>query len=223
MTPRTSLRLALSAAAIACLAACGGSSSPSTPATQVPVPVAGAPTRGPADAWVTVVEYGDFQCSFCVRDEPVVEGLVASYPADLRLVFKQFPLPASIHPRARAAALAAVCAGAQGRFWAVHDLLFAQADGLGDAAMEQYATTAGLELTAWRACLTSTEAGAAVDADVAEGIGFGVRGTPSYFVNGRFYEGAGLLDAQVIEAARAQAIASGVARDRYYQQVVLGH
>ena len=219
MTPRPTLLLALSAA----LAGCGGSSASSPSATVVAVPVAGAPTRGPADAWVTVVEYGDFQCAYCVRDEPVVAGLVASYPADLRLVFKEFPLPASIHPRARAAALAAVCAGTQGRFWAVHDALFAQADGLGDAALEQYAADAGLDLVAWRACLTSTEAGAAVDADVAEGIRFGVRATPSYFVNGQLYEGAGLLDAQVVEAARAHAIASGVPRDRYYEHVVLGH
>ena len=223
MTLRRILLLALPVALAASLVACGGTSSSSPSVTLVPVPVAGAPARGPVDAWVTVVEYGDFQCSFCVRDEPVVAALSTAYPADLRLVFKEFPLPASIHPRARAAALAAVCAGTQGRFWAVHDALFAQADGLGDAALEQYAADAGLDLVAWRACLTSTEAGAAVDADVAEGIRFGVRATPSYFVNGQLYEGAGLLDAQVVEAARAHAIASGVPRDRYYEHVVLGH
>jgi len=215
-------RLALSLWLCAALSACGGGSTASPPTTVFPVPVAGAPVSGPADAWVTIVEYADFQCSFCAAEAPALEALLAAYPADLRLVFKEFPLPASIHPDARPAALAAVCADAQGRFWPMHDLLFGHASGLGSAALEAYAATAGLEVAAWRTCLATAEAGAAVDADVAEGLGFGVRGTPTSFVNGVRYEGAGRVTAAVVEAARAAAIASGVARGRYYDQVVLG-
>ena len=88
------------------------------------VPIGDSPQRGPADAWVTIVEFADFQCPFCAREAPVLEDALAPYGADVRLVFKHFPL-ASIHPYAQHAALAAECAGEQGMFWQMHDLLLA--------------------------------------------------------------------------------------------------
>lgn len=90
----------------------------------VKVPIGSSPIRGPVNAWVTMVEFGDFECPFCGEEEPVVEALLRAFPNDLRLVFKNFPLT-SIHPYAEGAAIAAECAGEQGDFWPMHDILFA--------------------------------------------------------------------------------------------------
>ena len=210
------LALVVLAAVSASLAACGGSDG----VTRFPVPVAGSPVRGPADAWVTVVEYGDYQCPACRSDAPRVAAVVAAYPDDVRFVFKQFPL--GYHEHARPAALAAVCAGAQGAFWAMHDQLYASGADLSDASLEAYAQGAGLDLPAWRTCLASTAASAQVDADLAEGVRFELHGTPTYYVNGVKHEGTATVTPAVIEAARAEAVASGVARAEYYDRVVLG-
>ncbi|HYS83152.1 MAG TPA: thioredoxin domain-containing protein [Anaeromyxobacteraceae bacterium] len=109
---------------------------------DMPVPVGGAPVRGPADAWVTLVEWSDFECPFCRAAEPQVEQVLTQHPADVRLVYKQLPLT-EIHERALPAALAADCAGQQGKFWEMHDLLM-QGD-LSDDALADYARTLGLQ------------------------------------------------------------------------------
>ena len=95
--------------------ACGQSSNTGS---RLKVPVGDSPQRGPSDAWVTVVEFADFECPFCRSAQPALTGIEAVYAGDLRLVFKHFPLT-SIHPHARAAAVAAECAGEQGKFWGV--------------------------------------------------------------------------------------------------------
>jgi protein-disulfide isomerase len=209
--------------ASALLLACGSSSGgPTTTGALLKVPVEGSPQRGPSDAWVTMVEYADFECGYCRAEEPVVADLQAAYGSDLRLVFKYFPLT-RIHPDAEAAAMAAECAGEQGRFWELHDLLFTTAlDGgtlLADAGQ-----VPGVDVAAWQACLGSAQAAAVVRSDFTLGVSLGIDGTPTFVVNGIPVVGAvpeqQLRDA--IDQAKARAIASGVPRGDYYDQVILG-
>jgi protein-disulfide isomerase len=98
-------------------------------ATVVPaIPVGASPVSGPAEAWVTVVVFSDFECPFCAAAQQTLAALLPGYGADVRLVFKHFPL--SMHAHARATAIAAECAAAQGAFWAFHDLVFSDPSGL---------------------------------------------------------------------------------------------
>lgn len=212
--------------ALATLVACDGGGSDTRPEylTIEPVPVEGAPVRGPDDAWVTIVEFADFQCLYCEAMQPNLALLLASHPDDVRLVFRHFPLPAAQHPRARPAAIAAECAAAQGRFWEFSDEVWAGAS-LDDAALAVAAEAGGvLDLDAWTACLATAAPGERVDADRALGVAHGVPGTPTFFLNGQKVVGAldfDTLDA-VYLAARARAVASGVPRESYYDVVVLG-
>ncbi|HET8733096.1 MAG TPA: thioredoxin domain-containing protein, partial [Anaeromyxobacteraceae bacterium] len=119
---RRHARLALLAAAALALAACGADSTP-TPAVMK-VPVGTSPVAGPADAWVTVVEFSDFQCGFCAQAHATLDAVLPEFGADVRLVYKHYPL--SFHVHARATAEASVCAHAQGRFCEFHDIVFAE-------------------------------------------------------------------------------------------------
>ncbi len=109
---------------------------------DMPVPVGGAPMLGAPDAWVTLVEWGDFQCPYCRSAEAQVQQVLATHPADVRLIYKQFPLT-ELHERALPAALASDCAGQQGKFWEMHDLLM-HGD-LSDEALVGYARALGLQ------------------------------------------------------------------------------
>jgi protein-disulfide isomerase len=204
---------------LAALLACGQSS---TRNSLLKVPVADSPQRGPSDAWVTVVEFADFECSFCRSEKSVVEDIESVYSGDLRLVFKHFPLT-SIHPRAQAAAIAASCAGDQGKFWEMHDLLFKGA--LDDAALLAYTEqVSGLDVAAWQACIATPDPANRVAEDVALATSLGIGGTPTFVVNGVEVVGAvpeGELRS-AIDHARAVAVASGIPRADYYDKAVLG-
>ncbi|MDA8020056.1 MAG: thioredoxin domain-containing protein [Thermoanaerobaculia bacterium] len=143
-----------------------------------------APSYGPSDAAVTLVEYGDFECPPCGRLHGELKKLKAEYGDRVRFVFEHFPLE-SIHPNARAASRAAFCAGEQGEFWGMHDALFENQRSLNEATYLAHAAELGLDRDAFAGCLASDEANAAVDRDLADGRGVGVGGTPSLFVNGR--------------------------------------
>ncbi len=201
----------------AMLLGCGSGSS-----SLVKVPLGDSPQRGPADAWVTVVEFGDFECPYCRMEEPVLGDLAAIYGADLRLVWKHFPLT-GIHPHAQAAAVAAECANAQGRFWEMHDLLLATA--LDDATLLADAgQVPGLDVAAWQACLGTAAPADRVAADVALGASLGVGGTPTFYVNGVPVIGA-VPESElraVVDQARGRAMASGIPRADYYNRAVLG-
>jgi len=219
------LRLAPAVLA-ATLAACGGSDSVAPVQTgSAKVPIGLSPQRGPADAWVTVVEFSDFECPFCGREAPVLSQLLSAYPADVRLVYKHFPL--SQHPDAVPAAVAAECAGDQGKFWEMHDLLFAHQDALSDQDLARYAGQLGVVMDTWQACRSTAggPAAARVQADQALGSAIGVAATPTLVVNGAVYPGAYSLDSYrpVVDAAIASAKASGVSRAQYYETVVLGN
>ena len=147
------------------------------------------PGRGPEDAAVTIVEFSDYECPFCKRAEPVVEQVLERYGDRVRFVFRHFPLD-RIHPRARAAAEAAVCAEEQGRFWEYHDRLFADDAGLDPESLEQHAGEAALDLEAFRACLAQDRVRQRVEEDLVAGRQAGVSGTPAFFVNGIKLSGA---------------------------------
>jgi protein-disulfide isomerase len=144
--------------------------------------------KGPESAPVTVIEFSDYECPFCRRAEPVVTQVLREYAGKVRFEYRHFPLE-SIHPRARGAAEAAVCADEQGRFWEYHEQLFA-GQKLAEAELAENAEKAGLDPAAFQACLASGRARARVDADLAAGREAGVSGTPAFFVNGVPYSGA---------------------------------
>jgi predicted DsbA family dithiol-disulfide isomerase len=142
---------------------------------------------GPADAPVTVLEYGDFECPYCAAAAPVLHQLVDESDGRVRLVFRHFPL-AQMHPYALTAALAAEAAGAQGSFWPMHDLIFARQDQLTDPALQAYAEELGLD-PGQVVGDAAQRFGDKVEADFAAGLLAGVPGTPTLFVNGRMFSG----------------------------------
>jgi protein-disulfide isomerase len=146
--------------------------------------------KGPESAPVTLIEFSDYECPFCRRAEPVVEQLLKEYAGKVRFEYRHFPLE-SIHPQARGAAEAAVCADEQGRFWQYHQEIFAGEGGsLAPPALLARAAKAGLDVNAFQACVASGRSRARVDADLAAGKAAGVSGTPAFFVNGVPFSGA---------------------------------
>lgn len=145
--------------------------------------LAGAPSRGPDDAPVTLTVFSDFQCPYCARLVPLLEQVLERYPTQVTLAFKNFPL--RNHNVARPAALAALAAGEQGKFWEYHDLLFANYSALSDAKLTELAEQAGLDPERFAADRARPELAARVDRDLREGSRVGVRGTPSLYLNGR--------------------------------------
>lgn len=180
---------------VACAPVGGGSVA--GPEQRQVVEVGNAPTLGPADAQVVLVEFADYQCPFCADEQPVVTRLLENYAGQLRFAFKQFPL--SYHAHAYLAAQAALAAYAQDSFWPYHNLLFSHQRALTRNDLESYAATLGLDLAAFNAAIDTGAAQAAIEADVAQGDALGIGGTPAFFVNGRLGEGA--LSYQVLAAA----------------------
>jgi Na+/H+ antiporter NhaA len=152
-----------------------------------PVDEARDHVRGPADASVTLVEYGDFQCPYCGLAEPVVRDLLAD--DDLRYVWRHLPL-ADVHPEAELAAEAAEAASAQGAFWRMHDLLFTRQDHLRPADLLRYAEELGLDRQRFHEDLMRHGHAARVAQDVESADLSGVSGTPTFFINGRRHYGA---------------------------------
>jgi len=170
------------------------------PMFRATIDLTGTPARGKADAKVTVVEFSDFHCPFCKRVQPTLTQLLSKYPNDVKLVYKHMPLD-QLHPQARRAAEASWCAQQQGKFWEYHDLLYAGGPDGTDPTLSALAGRAGLNPSAYQQCMASGKAAAAVQKHVEEGAKFGVSGTPGFFVNGRFLNGALPLETfvQVVE------------------------
>lgn len=139
-----------------------------------------APGFGPADAKVTIVEYSDFQCPFCSRAAGVVDKLKEKYGTKVRFVFRQFPL--EMHPNAEIAAEAALAAQAQGKFWALHDVLFQHQKELDRASIEKYAQQAGLDMAKFRKALDEHTYANQVKSDMKLGSEAHVSGTPTMFI-----------------------------------------
>ncbi len=157
------------------------------------VKVGDAPVKGPASAPVTVVAWSDFQCPFCSRAVPTVRQIEDAYKGKVRIAFKQFPLP--FHDKAHLAAEAALAANEQGKFWQMHDKLFANQQALDRPSLEKYAQELGLDMAKFKAALDSGKFKDKVDAEDKEGAAFGVTGTPTFFINGTRLVGAQPFDA----------------------------
>jgi protein-disulfide isomerase len=144
--------------------------------------------RGPSDARVTLVEYGDFQCPYCGDAYPVVRKLLEELNW-LRFVFRHMPLT-DLHPRSRAAAEASEAAAAQGRFWEMHDRLFQHQHELGDEDLRGHAAALGLDLERFDRELREGVHAARVEEDYRGGAGTGIPSTPMFFVNGEIHLGS---------------------------------
>lgn len=147
-----------------------------------------APSRGPADAPVTIVEFSDFECPFCVRAQETLREIERAYSGQLRLVSRQRPM--SFHPHARLAAIASLAAHEQGKFWEYRELLMANTNALDRASLEGYARDLGLDAERFHAALSDAKHEAAVAADEVEATRLGVKGVPSFLINGRLVVGA---------------------------------
>jgi len=166
---------------------------------RVAVDTAGRPIRGNPNAPVTIVEFSDFQCPYCSRARPTVNRVRETYGDKVRVIFRNFPL--QIHAEAQKAGEAATCAGEQGKFWEMHDRLFANQAKLRVADLKEHATALGLNAEAFNQCLDSGKHAADLQKDVEQGADYGVSGTPAFFINGRPLVGAQPFEsfAQVID------------------------
>ena len=188
-----------------------------TAPTPTPTPTA-APTkvdiavaeddfiRGDENAPVTLVEYSDFQCPYCGNVAPTIEQLLKDYEGQIKLVYRHYPL-ISIHPNAQKAAEASECAGEQGKFWELHDKMFANQTALAVDNLKTFAKDLGLNTSQFNDCLDSGKYTSKVNDSVTEGSGYGVQGTPATFVNGTLVSGAQPISAfkSAIDSALAAA------------------
>jgi Na+/H+ antiporter NhaA len=167
--------------------------------------------RGLPEAPVTLVEYGDYECPYCGQAEMIIRELLTSFGSDLRYVWRQLPLN-DVHDHAQLAAEAAEAAGAQGKFWDMHDLLITHQDALRPPDLARYAEEIGLDVERMRDELRRRVYAPHVAEDVATADASGVSGTPTFFINGRRHQGA--YDVDTLSAAVRQAHQRARARER---------
>ena len=159
------------------------------PSAQLVVPINERDhSLGPVNAPVTLVEYGDFECPHCARAHPIVQGIRRYMGDELRLAYRHFPL-AEAHPHAQSAAEASEAAGAQGRFWEMHDILFRNQHALEDDDLLLYAARVGVDAGRVARELAVRTWARKVRDDFRGGVRSGVNGTPTFFINGVRYDG----------------------------------
>ena len=153
------------------------------------VPSEGFHSIGPEDAPITIVEFSDYQCPFCRRwHDEVYNDLMAAYPGQIKLVYRNLPITSS-HPDAQSAAEAAMCAGEQDAYWPYHGKLFSS-DILGTAVYMQYAEELNLNVASFEACITERRYQQAIQSDSDFAMDLGVSSTPTFFINGLAIVGA---------------------------------
>ncbi|MBS3051935.1 MAG: DsbA family protein [Candidatus Aenigmarchaeota archaeon] len=162
------------------------SKAPETPRTQVSAD--DDPFKGGADAKVTIVEFSDYQCPYCARAESVVEQIMETYGNKVKFVYRDFPLPG--HQFAQKAAEASECADDQGKFWEYHDLLFENQQSLSVGSLKNFAKALKLDSNKFDSCLDDGKYTQEVKKDLKDGAGYGVEGTPTFFINGIKLSGA---------------------------------
>jgi protein-disulfide isomerase len=187
------------------------------------VPTDKAPQKGPSDALVTVVIFSDFQCPFCSRVEPTLKQITDTYGKDVRMVWRNNPLP--FHDKAGPAAEAAMEARDQGKFWEYHDKLFANQQALERDKLEEYAKDLGLNVAKVKASLDANKHKAEIEADQTLARNLGASGTPSFFINGRSLRGAQPFDAfkAVIDEEMQKAkemVQKGTPRAQLYAKLI---
>ncbi|MBI2573398.1 DsbA family protein [Candidatus Woesearchaeota archaeon] len=187
---------------------------PLAPGEEAPAPVVNMEklvdtdaVLGDEDAPVTIVEFSDYQCPFCGRFyQQTLPQLKSQYidTGKVKLIFRDYPLP--FHAMAEPAAIAAECAGKQGKYYALHDKIFANQELLSEATLKQWAQEIGLNSATWEKCRADPAIKQEVAKDMQDGSAAGVQGTPAFFVNGRLISGAQPFAAfqQVIEQALAE-------------------
>jgi len=158
------------------------------PAASNTIAVDGSPTLGPEDAPVTLIEFSDFQCPYCARVRKTIYQLRDRYGDQLRIVFKHFPL--EIHPKAPAAHVAAEAAHRQGKFWEMHDLIFANQREMSEDRYLAYAGALGLDIEQFQKDRRSLDVRTRVVEDAEQAIELGIFGTPAFVINGRIVSGA---------------------------------
>lgn len=168
------------------------------------IPVGGSYVRGPKDAPVTITMFSDFQCPFCSRATPIVDGVMEAYPKKVNFIMKQFPLP--MHPNAEPAARAALAAGKQDKFWEMHDGLYKMGRAMNAEAMKALAEKLELDVAKWEADMNSAALKTQVKAEIALGQKVGVRGTPTFFINGKIAQNRSVdgFKAQVEQELKAK-------------------
>jgi protein-disulfide isomerase len=145
--------------------------------------------QGPDTAPVTLVEYADYECPYSRIAYPVIKGVQRELGDKLRFVYRNFPLH-EIHPHAQHAAEAAEAAASQDRFWEMHDYLFEHQHALDDEHLHQYAAALGLQTEIFDQDMAQHRHAGKIERDLREGVGSGVRGTPTFFINGVRHEGS---------------------------------
>ncbi|HLY17376.1 MAG TPA: thioredoxin domain-containing protein [Bryobacteraceae bacterium] len=158
----------------------------------IEIPTAGAPMTGPANAPITLVEFSDFQCPYCTLATPQLQAVLKAYPTQVKLIFKEFPL--DMHSQAAFAAAAAVAAQKQGKFWPMHDALFASHADLRRPTVLALASAIGLDVKRFESDVDSAEVRKAVARDLEDGSNVGVMSTPTLFIDGQHYNGNIRLD-----------------------------
>jgi len=148
----------------------------------------GSPVRGDPDAKIAVIEFSDFQCPFCGRAMPTLDQIEKAYGDKVRIVFKHLPL--GMHPKAPAAHAAAEAAHRQGKFWEMHDKIFANQAEMSPEKYREYAKQIGLDVARFDRDVADAALKQRIDADASEAARLGVTGTPAFFVNGRYLSGA---------------------------------
>ena len=187
------------------------------------VPVGESFAKGPKDALVTIVEFSDFQCPFCSRANPTLDKVANEYGDDVRVVFKHQPLP--FHKDARLASKYALAAGEQGKFWEMHDKLFANSKALKEDQLKSYASALGLDQSKINAYIESGKPEKIIQEDQALARKVGANGTPTFFINGKQLVGAQPFPAfkQVIDAELKSAkamVSKGISKSQVYAEVI---
>jgi protein-disulfide isomerase len=144
--------------------------------------------QGNTNAELVIVEYGDYQCPHCGAAHPVIKKMMHEFGKQIKFVFRNFPL-SEIHPYARAAALAAEAAALQNKFWEMHDAIFEQQRSLDEAFLEKLAEKLGLDIKKFNEDVQSESLASRVDNDFESGMRSGVNGTPTFFVDGKKFDG----------------------------------
>jgi protein-disulfide isomerase len=158
--------------------------------------------RGPQDAPVTLVEYGDYECPYCAAAHPIVKEVEERMGDQLRFVFRHFPIT-TLHPNAEYDAEAAEAAGAQHRFWEMHDWIYEHQPGVGPTELRQAAALLGLDLDRFEEDLESRRFAARVREDFMSGVRSGVNGTPTFFINELRHDGGYDLESLLAALHRA--------------------
>lgn len=187
------------------------------------VPVGTGAVKGPADALVTIVEFSDFECPFCSRVGPTLKQIHETYGDKVRVAFRHNPLP--FHPKAGPAAEWAIAAQQQGKFWELHDKMFANQKALDVANLEAYAAEVGVDVAQAKAFVESGKAKEIIQADQALAAKVGARGTPAFFINGVNLSGAQPFDnfKRIIDAELAKAeklVAAGTSKSTLYDTII---